>query len=61
VDEKDQFTLPPWPDAAEILGVGRNKIYELAAQGRIPTIRVGRKIRVLRLPLLRMVGAADAA
>jgi excisionase family DNA binding protein len=29
-------------EAAEMLGLGRTKIYELFAMGELPTIRVGR-------------------
>ena len=34
------------PEAGAILGVGRSKSYELARQGIIPTIRLGRRIVV---------------
>ncbi len=33
------------PEAAETLGIGRTKIYELIATGELPTIRVGRAVR----------------
>jgi excisionase family DNA binding protein len=34
------------PDRAETLGIGRSKIYELIATGELPTIRVGRAVRI---------------
>jgi len=34
------------PEVAETLGIGRTKIYELIATGELPTIRVGRAIRI---------------
>lgn len=30
-------------EAAAALGVGRNRIYELIAEGRIPVVRVGQR------------------
>jgi excisionase family DNA binding protein len=34
------------PEVAETLGIGRTKIYELIASGELPTIRVGRAVRI---------------
>lgn len=34
------------PEVAEALGIGRTKIYEMIATGKLPTIRVGRAIRI---------------
>jgi len=34
------------PEVAETLGIGRAKIYELIATGELPTIRVGRAVRI---------------
>jgi excisionase family DNA binding protein len=33
-------------EVAETLGIGRTKIYELIATGELPTIRVGRAVRI---------------
>jgi excisionase family DNA binding protein len=33
-------------EAAEAIGIGRSKIYELLASGEIPSIRVGASVRV---------------
>ncbi len=43
-------------EAAEILGVSRNTAYEAVKRGEIPTMRIGRLIKVLRRPFMRMVG-----
>jgi excisionase family DNA binding protein len=33
-------------EAAEILGLGRSKAYELIASGVLPSVRIGKSIRV---------------
>ncbi len=33
-------------EAAEAIGVGRSKVYELLASGELPSIRIGASIRV---------------
>ena len=38
-------------EAATILGVGRNKAYEAARSGEIPTIRIGKRLLVPRAAL----------
>ncbi len=34
------------PEAAEQLGIGRTKIYEMIANGELPTIHIGRAVRI---------------
>ncbi len=41
----DRLLLRP-DEAAEVLGVGRSKIYALLASGEVPAVRVGRSVRV---------------
>lgn len=41
--------------AAEFLGISRNHAYEAAKRGEIPSIRIGRRIRVPTAALLRMI------
>jgi excisionase family DNA binding protein len=36
------------PEAAALLRLGRNRTYELVADGRLPAVRVGRTIRIPR-------------
>jgi excisionase family DNA binding protein len=49
-------------EAAEILGVSRSKLYELIAQGKIPSVRLddGRLIRVPLAALKALVERAGA-
>jgi excisionase family DNA binding protein len=50
-------------EAATILGVGRNKAYEAARSGEIPTIRIGKRllVPVASLERLLAVGAQPLA
>ena len=45
--------------AAKELGIGRSLAYELARQGRIPIIRLGRRMVVPRAALERMLEGHD--
>lgn len=31
------------PEAAEVLGIGRSKTYELIGEGKLETVRIGRR------------------
>jgi excisionase family DNA binding protein len=42
-------------EAAKELGIGRNQAYAAAKRGQIPTIRIGKRILVLKEPLKRML------
>lgn len=44
----DRLLVPVWPDAAEMLGIGRTLMKELVASGEIPTVRIGRR-RLVRV------------
>ena len=33
-------------EAAKMLQIGRNKVYELVAAGEIPSLRIGRQLRI---------------
>jgi excisionase family DNA binding protein len=41
----DRLLLRP-AEAAEAIGIGRSKIYELLASGELPSIRIGGSVRV---------------
>ena len=41
----DRLLLRP-TEAAEAIGIGRSKVYELLASGDLPSIRIGGVIRV---------------
>lgn len=44
------------PEAARLLGIGRDAAYRAAARGELPTLRVGRRILVPVAALDRMLG-----
>lgn len=39
------------PETAKLLGISRNLAYELARTGRLPTLRLGRRLLVPRVAL----------
>lgn len=41
------------PEAAKILGIGKNQAYEAARRGEIPTIKIGKRVLVLAAALER--------
>jgi excisionase family DNA binding protein len=45
-------------EAGRILGYSRNTAYEAVQRGELPTIRLGRKIRVPKAALERMLDGA---
>jgi len=47
-------------EAADLLGISRGLCYELAHQGVLPAIRLGRRIIVSRPRLLAMIGMPPA-
>ena len=46
------------PEAGEMLGLTRNASYEAAKRGDIPTIRIGKLIRVPKLAFHQMLERA---
>lgn len=48
-------------EAAMILGIGRGAAYEAARTGRLPTIRVGRRILVPLPNLEKLLGLPQGA
>ena len=59
----DRLLLRP-AEAAEVIGVGRSKCYELLASGELPSIRIGNSVRVpvdaLRAWIARKLEATEA-
>lgn len=41
----DRLLLRP-SEAAETIGIGRSKVYELLASGELPSIKIGNSLRV---------------
>lgn len=48
------------PEAGELLGLSRNASYEAAARGEIPTLKIGRLLKVPKVAFDRMLEAAGA-
>ncbi|WCS24476.1 helix-turn-helix domain-containing protein [Methylobacterium sp. NMS14P] len=48
-------------EAGRWLGVSRNTAYEAAGRGEIPTIRIGRLLRVPVAPFERLLGLGASA
>jgi hypothetical protein len=46
------------PTAGRVLGIGRDAAYAAAAAGQLPTLRLGRALRVPTAKLLTMLGAS---
>ena len=42
-------------EVREVLGVGRSLVYQLISEGKIPSVRVGRCIRVPRASLEKWI------
>ena len=42
-------------EVAEVLGLGRNTVYELVQQGKIRSIRIGRQIKVPKSALVEFL------
>jgi len=47
-------------EAAKELGIGRNQAYAAAKRGEIPTVRIGKRILVLREPFKKMLAGGPA-
>jgi excisionase family DNA binding protein len=47
------------PEAARVLRLSRNSAYEAARRGDIPTVRIGRSLRVPKAALLRLLDGSD--
>lgn len=56
-DEPRNFELLTVPEAARALRIGRNLAYALVARGELPSVRLGRIIRVPRGALARWLDA----
>jgi len=47
-------------EAAELIAVGRSRIYEMLASGELPSIRIGRSVRVPLMELRKWVSEHQA-
>jgi excisionase family DNA binding protein len=57
--DMERLLLKP-SEAAEVLGIGRSLVYELIAQGVIPSVRLGRCIRVPRASLEKWINSQES-
>lgn len=46
-------------EAARLLGLGRSTVFALLATGELPSVRVGRSVRVSRTALQHFIGARE--
>jgi excisionase family DNA binding protein len=53
--QADQRLVYDVPEAGAKLGLSRNASYEAAARGEIPTIRIGRLLKVPKVAFDRML------
>jgi hypothetical protein len=53
-------TVPLWPHAGRVLGLGRNGTYDAAARGEIPTLQFGRRKVVSKKLLARLLDGQAA-
>jgi excisionase family DNA binding protein len=56
--QKQTYTVV---EAAKVLGIGRGAAYEAARTGKLPTIRVGRRILVPLPNLEKLLGLPQGA
>ena len=56
-----QKTVLSVPEAAALLGIGRNTAYEAVRRGEIPTVRIGKRILVPVSALERLLDQAQPA
>ena len=56
---RDKATIPLWPDTGRLLNISRNVAYQAAREGKIPTLSLGRNIRVPVPKLLALLGVGD--
>ena len=55
---QERFTLSV-PEAAKLLGIGKNLAYEAVQRGEIPSIKVGSRLLIPRVALEQMLAEAN--
>jgi excisionase family DNA binding protein len=45
-------------EAAKVLGISRNKCYEAAKSGQLPTVRIGKRLLVPKIALAKLLEGA---
>jgi excisionase family DNA binding protein len=59
MEDKTNRAVLTVDETAEALGISRNSAYKAVSEGQIPSIRVGKRILVLRKPLTKMLEDPD--
>lgn len=59
MNERDSLVLTPI-ETAKLLRIGRGTVYEQIRIGVIPSIRMGRRILVPKIALMKMLGTGNA-
>lgn len=57
-EQRKTYTVP---EAAAVLGIGRTAAYEAVRSGKIPTLRIGKRLLVPRAALERLLENPNAA
>jgi hypothetical protein len=57
-DKEEQRLVYEVPEAGAMLGLSRNASYDAAKRGDIPTIKIGKLLRVPKLAFQRMLDAS---
>lgn len=60
VTEGERLTLSI-PEAAKVLGISRGLAYQLAKEGKIPVIRLGKRLVVPKLALEKLLSGEGKA
>jgi len=55
MSKSEEVTLLTMDEVKKILRIGTNKAYEMVAQKKIPSIKIGNKIRVPRKALMEWI------
>jgi excisionase family DNA binding protein len=56
---KDEAMTLSVEHAARLIGISRTTAYRLVRDGELPAIRVGRRVLVLKKPLMEMLDAGE--
>jgi excisionase family DNA binding protein len=56
---KDEALTLSVEHAARLIGVSRSTAYRLVRDGELPAIRVGRRVLILKKPLMEMLEAKE--
>jgi excisionase family DNA binding protein len=56
-DLRKCVTVPLWPEAGQLLGIGKNSTYAAAKSGEIPVLKIGGRYLCSAPALLRLIEA----